>query len=236
MKLDNLRKQEKNRIFVLRKYFLFVSMVYLSIFNVSLAQSLGKNTFNTVGYITKNPKVDVLPEDSIPTNGDEDVETTSEESLDSVPTDTIKKRISNVAFPLKNIWITSPFGVRKDPMNRKRRKMHNGLDLRAKYEPVYAMMPGVITAVSSSKNGGYYVTVNHGICVCSYLHLSKILVRRGQRVQAGQMVAISGNSGKRTTGPHLHITCRWGNEKGKFFNPVLLLQFVADELLNNLKT
>lgn len=231
MRERNLAVSENICNFVLGK-----SSIFVSVFDVCVAQNRVNGTFNTVGYVANNPKVYVLPEDSISTDGDEDVEATKEQSLDSIPTNVIKSRISNVSFPLKDIWITSPFGIRKDPMNRKRRRMHNGLDLRAKYEPVYAMMPGVITAVSFSKNGGYYVTVNHGICVCSYLHLSKILVRRGQRVQAGQMVAISGNSGKRTTGPHLHITCRWGNEKGKFFNPVVLLNFVADELLNNLKS
>ena len=94
------------------------------------------------------------------------------------------------------------------------------------------MLPGVVTAASYSTNGGYYVTINHGICVCSYLHLSKILVRTGQRVTAGYIIAISGNSGKRTTGPHLHISCRWKNERGKFFNPMLILRFVTEQLLN----
>lgn len=215
--------------FVLGKCPLLCLILYFGGLIGCYAQS-SKQIFNTVGYSVRNPKVFVQVENFIPDNGDEDVTTTEEQSLDTIPNDTIKHRISNVAFPLRDIWITSPFGIRRDPMNRKRRRMHNGLDLRARYEPVYSMMPGVIAAVASSKNGGYYVTVNHGVCVCSYLHLSKILVKRGQMVQAGQMVAISGNSGKRTTGPHLHITCRWGNEKGKFFNPMLLLNFVADEL------
>jgi septal ring factor EnvC (AmiA/AmiB activator) len=52
------------------------------------------------------------------------------------------------------------------------------------------MLPGVVTAASYSTNGGYYVTINHGICVCSYLHLSKILVRTGQRVTAGYSTSI----------------------------------------------
>lgn len=128
--------------------------------------------------------------------------------------------------------VNSPFGVRKDPMNKRTQRIHNGLDLKAKFEEVYSMLPGVVTVASYSTNGGYYVTINHGICVCSYLHLSKILVRTGQRVTAGYIIAISGNSGKRTTGPHLHISCRWKNERGKFFNPMLILRFVTEQLLN----
>lgn len=62
------------------------------------------------------------------------------------------------------------------------------------------------------------------------------LVRAGQRIRAGQVIAISGNTGRRTTGPHLHLSCRWGNEKGKFFNPMLLLNFVSEQLSNKNST
>lgn len=135
-----------------------------------------------------------------------------------------------VALPLKEIWVNSPFGMRRDPMNRKKSRMHNGLDLRAKYENVYSMLPGTVTDASFSQNGGYYVTVNHGSCVCSYLHLSEIKVRKGQHVSAGEKIAVSGNTGKRTTGPHLHISCRW-SDTGKYFDPRILLRFVTEELL-----
>ena len=135
-----------------------------------------------------------------------------------------------VALPLKEIWVNSPFGMRRDPMNRKKSRMHNGLDLRARYENVYSMLPGTVTDASFSQNGGYYVTVNHGSCVCSYLHLSEIKVQKGQHVAAGQKIAVSGNTGKRTTGPHLHISCRW-SDTGKYFDPRILLRFVTEELL-----
>lgn len=135
-----------------------------------------------------------------------------------------------VALPLKEIWVNSPFGMRRDPMNRKKSRMHNGLDLRARYENVYSMLPGTVTDASFSQNGGYYVTVNHGSCVCSYLHLSEIKVRKGQHVSAGEKIAVSGNTGKRTTGPHLHISCRW-SDTGKYFDPRILLRFVTEELL-----
>ena len=135
-----------------------------------------------------------------------------------------------VALPLKEIWVNSPFGMRRDPMNRKKSRMHNGLDLRARYENVYSMLPGTVTDASFSQNGGYYVTVNHGSCVCSYLHLSEIEVKKGQHVSAGQKIAVSGNTGKRTTGPHLHISCRW-SDTGKYFDPRILLRFVTEELL-----
>ncbi|HCY74029.1 MAG TPA: hypothetical protein DHU75_08185 [Rikenellaceae bacterium] len=153
------------------------------------------------------------------------------EDITSPPEDSIKVFVPSVALPLKHIKVNSPFGVRKDPLNKRTKRIHNGLDLKAKFEEVHSMLPGVVTAASYSTNGGYYVTVNHGACACSYLHLSKILVKVGQRIKAGHIIAVSGNSGKRTTGPHLHISCRWKNESGKFFNPMLILRFVTEQLL-----
>ena len=89
-----------------------------------------------------------------------------------------------------------------------------------------------LATVSYSFKGGYYVTINHGFFVCSYLHLSKILVGAGQRVSAGQPIAVSGNSGRNTTGPHLHVSCRWGGNKGKYFDPALILEYITTQLTN----
>ncbi|WP_302494668.1 M23 family metallopeptidase [uncultured Prevotella sp.] len=149
----------------------------------------------------------------------------------SPPVDSLRAYMPMVAYPLRAMRVTSPFGIRKDPMDRRKKRMHSGLDLRARYENVYSMLPGRVIAVSYSENGGYYVSIDHGICVCSYLHLSKVMVRKRQRINAGQLIAISGNSGRRTTGPHLHISCRWTN--GKYFDPMLILKFVTEQLSNN---
>ena len=197
--------------------------------SVCTAQERVASPFNTVGDGYNKPKVPTVreKEDDDDVDDETDVENTTTPS-----TDTLKAYMPLVALPLKRIHINSPFGMRRDPMNRRNTRMHSGIDLRARYEEVYSMLPGVVTAAGFSTNGGYYVIVNHGACVCSYLHLSKILVKRGERVAAGQVIAISGNTGKRTTGPHLHLSCRWGDEKGKYFNPMLVLRFVTEELTN----
>lgn len=195
----------------------------------SHAQHKEANPFNTIGDYHRKA---VPPCKQIPEHEGMN-EDTDESNLLQLPQDSLKVYMPLVALPLKKIQISSPFGSRRDPMNRKSRRMHNGLDLKARFEEVYSMLPGIVTKTTSSTNGGYYVTVNHGVCVCSYLHLSKIKVKVGQHVKAGDIIAISGNSGKRTTGPHLHIACRWGGENGKFFNPLLILRFVSEQLLNN---
>ena len=193
-----------------------------------MAQTKSVSSFNTISCYGQRKNADVRE-----ANTNDDFDDTMDNGDMSNPS--VKEAmtcIPTVALPLKNIHVTSPFGTRRDPMNRQNRRMHNGLDLKARYEEVYSMLPGVVMAASYSTNGGYYVTVNHGVCVCSYLHLSKMLVSKGQRIMAGQIIAVSGNTGKRTTGPHLHVSCRWGDEKGKFFNPMLILGFISEQLLN----
>ena len=145
----------------------------------------------------------------------------------SLPT-VVAKNIRTVSLPLDDLHCTSPFGIRRDPFSGTRR-MHCGMDLRAKYEQVRAMLPGTVLATGYSKTAGYYVTMSHGVCVCSYLHLSKILVSEGMHVTAGDVVGVTGSSG-RSTAPHLHISCRWNGDRGKYFNPMLLMKFVALKL------
>ena len=129
----------------------------------------------------------------------------------------------SVSYPLKKITITSPYGRRKDPFTGKQIN-HKGLDLRANGEEVYAMMHGKVIKVSSDKRSGNYVTIRHGDYTVSYCHLSKTLVKKGAQVLPGEVVAISGNTG-RSTGPHLHITAKYGK---KHIDPTILLQLVKE--------
>ena len=56
----------------------------------------------------------------------------------------------------------------------------------------------------------------------SYCHLSEILVKKGQVIATGELVAISGNTG-RSTAPHLHITLKY---KRKHINPMIILDYI----------
>lgn len=129
----------------------------------------------------------------------------------------------SVSYPLKEVTITSPYGRRKDPFTGKRSN-HKGLDLQANGEEVYAMMHGEVVKVGSDKRSGNYVTIRHGDYTVSYCHLSKALVKKGTQVLPGEVVAISGNTG-RSTGPHLHITAKYGK---KHIDPTILLQLVRE--------
>ena len=136
----------------------------------------------------------------------------------------------SVSYPLKKIMVTSPYGRRKDPFTGKRSN-HKGLDLRASGEEVYSMMSGEVVKVSSDKRSGNYVTIRHGDYTVSYCHLSKVLVQKYAQVLPGEVVAISGNTG-RSTGPHLHITAKYGK---KHIDPAILLQLVKETQKEALK-
>ena len=110
-----------------------------------------------------------------------------------------------LAWPLPaSAPITSPFGLREHPLLGGRR-LHAGVDLgTAPGTPVRAVGGGVVRRASSDGINGRIVVLDHGSgVVTTYCHNDALLVRDGQRVERGQVVARSGSSG-RTTGPHLH--------------------------------
>ena len=130
-------------------------------------------------------------------------------------------RLPALVSPLRHISVTSPFGYRRDP-STKRKALHNGLDLKAYYEPAYAMMYGEVIKVGRDKCSGLYVTLRHGDFTVSYCHLSQPLVTQGAHVRPGTIIALTGNSG-RSTGPHLHLTLK---KDGKTIIPAILLNLI----------
>ena len=127
----------------------------------------------------------------------------------------------SLSSPLQNIYITSPFGYRQNPLTAKS-KFHNGIDLRANYEPCYAMLDGIVDRIGFDKRSGNFITLRHGNYTVSYCHLSTIIVTKGMFVKAGMPIAITGNSG-RSTAPHLHLTVKY---KRKTINAKALLDYV----------
>lgn len=109
------------------------------------------------------------------------------------------------------------FGMRMHPI-LKIRRMHAGVDFLANTgTPIYA--PGDGKVIYKGRSGGYGLTlkIKHGFGYTTlYGHLSKIKVRRGQKVKRGDLIAYSGNSGNLSTGPHLHYEVRY---KGRALNP-----------------
>ena len=125
--------------------------------------------------------------------------------------------LSKIVMPLKsNLYITSPYGTRMHPIFGTA-KMHNGIDLKANYEDVHAVLDGIITEAGwDSKGGGNYIKIKHfNRFETSYLHLSEIYYKVGEKVRAGFIIGKSGNTGN-STGPHLHFAVK---EFGQSINP-----------------
>ena len=101
-------------------------------------------------------------------------------------------------------WVTSGYQKRSDPFTR-HQVWHRGLDIStAAGTPVVAPADGVVTAAGREADFGNVLALDHGYGFATrYAHNSRVLVRPGQRVRRGEVVALVGNSGK-STGPHLH--------------------------------
>ncbi len=118
--------------------------------------------------------------------------------------------------PLNSMRLTSRFGWRIHPIS-KRRQFHKGVDYGAPTgTPVWAVADGVVSRAGRAKGYGKLVTIKHrGGISTRYGHLSRISVKRGQKVRQRQMIGRVGSTGY-STGPHLHYELRL---KGKPINP-----------------
>ena len=189
-----------------------------------------KAQFNTVAAVPARYKVEVRhtgtdKTESTPENTVSGQDTPVELLAVASPVDTDRKmwleRYLGVSYPLRHIRVTSPYGYRKDPFTGKKR-FHGGLDLHALGDEVLAMMEGVVVKVGQDKASGKYVTLRHGRYTVSYCHLSKILTDKGATVRPRDVVGITGSTG-RSTGEHLHITCRLD---GKSVDPAVILGYI----------
>ncbi len=110
-----------------------------------------------------------------------------------------KSSISNMLFftPVKGV-VTSPFSLQLN---------HFGVDIvAAPNEPVVAVADGTVTLSTWTLETGYVIQIQHDDNLISvYKHNSQLLKKQGARVKTGETIAIIGNSGELTTGPHLHF-------------------------------
>ena len=103
-------------------------------------------------------------------------------------------------------------------------RFHNGIDLAANYEPVYAILDGTVTEVGITPSAGKYVTLQHGPALeITYMHLSRIHVTKGDCVLSGDIVARSGNTGC-SCSPHLHLKATY---RHRSHNPSILLSLIS---------
>jgi len=116
--------------------------------------------------------------------------------------------------------ITAIFGSART-YNGVKRSTHHGMDLRAAIgTPVRATNQGTVVLARGLYYEGNCVILDHGQGLLTiYMHLSEIRVKEGQRVEGGEILGLSGNSGQ-VTAPHLHFAVRW---QGIYLDPGTLL-------------
>ncbi|MBI1183382.1 peptidoglycan DD-metalloendopeptidase family protein [bacterium] len=125
--------------------------------------------------------------------------------------------------PVANAPISSGFGYRYHPVVKKS-KLHNGVDFSApKGTPVYATADGTVIEADTAKNYGIHIKIqNSDQYQTHFCHLNEMLVKVGDRVTKGQIIAKVGNTGL-SMRPHLHYEVI---ENGKWVDP---MQFMPNE-------
>lgn len=135
--------------------------------------------------------------------------------------DMARLRITPTIAPVKGIP-TAGFGNRHDPFGAGR-EFHSGLDISCPSgRPVVATADGLVTDAAYSGGLGKCVSIFHGLGISTrYGHLSKMLVKPGEKVKRGTILGYTGSTG-RSTGPHLHYEVM---QSGSSVNP---LQFILE--------
>ena len=207
-----------------------------------LFQSAARAQFHTVRYDYGRCRLEVI--EDVSGNAESKATENRPDTMDakaaapSTSDDTAAKRkewigrYMSVSYPLRKIKVNSPYGVRHDPFTGKKSR-HNGIDLHARNDEVFAMLDGRVVKTGQDWRSGKYVVLRHGNYTVSYCHLSRILTSKGASVRPGDVVGITGSTG-RSTGEHLHITVRY---RKKYVNPLVLLDFIKSirrKALNNL--
>lgn len=147
------------------------------------------------------------------------------DAMNQLKTDVERQIAYQQALP--NSWpiqgrITSGFGWRKNPYSSRLREYHEGIDIAAPYgSPIKAAGDGVVTFAGYKTAWGRIVIVSHGFgFVSQYAHNSSLLVKTGDKIKRGQIIARLGSTG-RSTGPHLHFGIA---QNGKWINPLTVLK------------
>lgn len=98
-------------------------------------------------------------------------------------------------------------------LGHRRNSLHTGIDIACPHRsPILAAADGIVTSATFSGNYGLAIFIQHDINLVQtlYAHNSFLLVKEGDRVQKGQIIALSGSTGH-STGPHLHFEVRYQN-------------------------
>lgn len=150
------------------------------------------------------------------------------EAMKIYNTSTPKSLISSKFIAPLDSKITSDFG-RARVYNNALKGYHGGTDFRAVIgTPIVAANDGVVVLAKDRFYSGMSVLIDHGHGIYScYFHMSKFDVKEGEKVKKGDVLGLSGNSG-RVSGPHLHFGIRVGSKQ---VDPLHFIALINKNLL-----
>lgn len=111
----------------------------------------------------------------------------------------------------KEVTLSKGYGEQKDAITGET-SFHHGIDFNASHRPLAAVASGVVSGIGTDKGHGVYIVIRYGKYEVTYAHLANVFVRFGQKVKAGQTVAVSGND--------LHMEVAFNEEE---LNPIEFL-------------
>ena len=201
--------------------------------NISLLSDKG-----VLAWITEQKKPDKTAYKKLVRSVDQFVSkkvTLFDRYVKKVKIDALKNRIlsySKLSYPKRiHVKLTSKFGMRKDPIT-KRPRFHRGVDISARTgSPIYAFDDGIVSTAKRRGQYGVMVEINHGHYSTRYAHNLKNVVKPGDHVKRGQLIAYVGRTG-RTTGSHVHFEII--NEDGIAANPMAYIstEFIVSSMVN----
>lgn len=108
-------------------------------------------------------------------------------------------------YPVKNVFLTSPFYVRRD-YNKQKGRPHGGLDFRGNLgTSIYAIQDGTVVLAQEMYYEGNFTIIDHGNRIFSfYMHQSEIVSKVGDKIKKGDLIGKVGSTGM-STGAHLHL-------------------------------
>jgi murein DD-endopeptidase MepM/ murein hydrolase activator NlpD len=126
--------------------------------------------------------------------------------------------IAACCLPLRHLSLTSTYGFRAHPVTGQFR-FHSGIDLRARQDTVFGVMPGRIEYVGYDPVTGVHIRLRSGAFTILYGHLSQVFVLTGDSVDSCAPLGVTGSSG-RVTAEHLHFSVSFRQVR---VNPLLFL-------------
>lgn len=184
---------------------------------ISSAKDVAESVMKPVG---ENKTVEIIQEKEVKASKEEattkSVETNDEKERTTAQVMSLFSDSESITAPAHG-KISSYYGYRNDPFSGEY-KLHSAIDISlSEGTKIAAAWDGIVTKSGYDTDAGYYVWMVHkNGCETLYCHLSKILVDKGNVLRAGEILALSGNTGY-STGPHLHFGIK---KDGQMTNPL----------------